>query len=97
MLQGLALPAAFDQLTESTFFFARKRALEIQIQLHARDFKQVRQQEFRLEPRGIDTFFCKELGAALNDFENGHRKGVSTVTKSQSGCLLPLWMKKLTG
>ena len=72
MLQRLALAAAFNQFTHGAEFRRQQCALEVQIQLHARQLEQVGQQQFRLQPGRINPLFGQELRAALNGFKNRH-------------------------
>ena len=49
---------------------------KLEVQPHARLLEQVRQQQFRLQPRRIHPLFGQELRAALNGFqEPSHRQG----------------------
>src|ERR1043166_6106977 len=72
VLQGLTLAAPFDQVSQGVEFHGREGALEVEIQLHSRQLKQVSQEQFRLQARGIHALFGQELGAALDDFQDGH-------------------------
>src|SRR5215470_13338660 len=83
VLQWLALTAPFDQLAETLEFRLRKFALEIQIELHARHLEQMRQQQFRLQPRRIHALVLQKFGAALDDFQNGHWQTVSVRADGQ--------------
>jgi hypothetical protein len=51
VLQRLALAATPDEFPERVRFRRRERAREVQVQLHARHFEQVREQEFGLQAR----------------------------------------------
>ena len=72
MLKRLALAAAFDQFAQHVCFRRCERALEFQIQIHARHFKEMREQEFGLQARRFDALFGQKFRAFLNRFEDRH-------------------------
>ena len=72
VLQRFALAAAFDEFAQRVRFRRGEHALEIQIQLHARQLEQMREQEFGLQARRFNAFFGEKFRALLNRFENGH-------------------------
>ncbi len=72
VLQRLALAAAFDEFAQRIRFRRGERALEIQIQFHARQFEQMRQQEFGLQARRINALLGEKFRTFLNGFENRH-------------------------
>ena len=72
MLQRFALSAAFDEFAQRVRFRRGEHALEIQIQVHAGQLEQMREQEFRLQARRINALFGEKFRALLNRFEDGH-------------------------
>ena len=72
MLERFAQAAAFDQFAQAIGFRGRQGAVEVEIQLHARHFEQMREQQFRLQARRLDIFFGEEFRAFLNRFEDRH-------------------------
>jgi hypothetical protein len=83
MLQRLTLAAAPHQLAEAVHLRRREDAFKIQVQTHARLLQQVRQQQLRLQPRRVHPLLGQELRAALNDFQNRHRRQ-STCSRRRS-------------
>ena len=57
MLERFAPATAFDEFTQRVRFRRGERAFEIQIQLHARQPEQMREQEFGLQARRFDALF----------------------------------------
>src|SRR5438552_3398375 len=72
MLERLALAAAFDQRTELFGFGGRERALEVQVEFHARQLEQIGEERFGLEPRRFDPFFRQKSRAFLNALKHRH-------------------------
>jgi LysM domain len=52
--------------------------------VHARQLEQVSQEQFGLEPRGVDTLFGQELRAALDHFQDGHGGNLDAIRLVQS-------------
>src|SRR6185437_6540069 len=87
-LEWLTLGAAFYEIAESGCFAFGQGALEVQVELHARQLENVREEQFGLQSRGLDIFFCQELGAFLNALKDGHvqskvRSPTSKVQKNE--------------
>src|SRR5580700_2283351 len=72
MLERLAQAAAFDQFAQGIGLHRREHAVEIQVQFHARQLEEMREQQFSLQTWRLDIFFAEELRAFLNRFEDGH-------------------------
>ena len=72
VLERFVLAAAFDEFAQRVRFRRCERALEIQIQFHARHFEEMREQQFGLQARRFDAFFGQKFRAFLNRFEDGH-------------------------
>jgi hypothetical protein len=53
-----------------------EHAVEIQIQFHARQLEQMREEQFGLQARGLDIFFGEKFRAFLNRFEDGHQRSI---------------------
>ena len=66
------LAAPFDKSAQNVRFSRCQHALEVQIQFHARQLEQMREQEFGLESRGLDAFFAEKIRALLNCLKDGH-------------------------
>jgi len=63
VLQRLALAPAFDEFAQRVRFRRGEHALEIQIQLHARQLEQMRQQQLGLQARRLDAPFGEKFRA----------------------------------
>ena len=74
VLQGFAGAAPADEFANGADFVRGELAIEVEVEIHARHFEKVREKEFGLQTRRVDALAAEELGAALNDFENGHRR-----------------------
>jgi hypothetical protein len=72
VLKRLALAAAFDKFAQRVGFRRREHALEIKIQLHARQLEQMREEQFGLQSRRLDVFLAEKFRAFLNRFKDGH-------------------------
>jgi hypothetical protein len=72
MLERFALSAAFDEFAKRVSFGFAQRALEVQIQLHARNLQDVREQQLGLQPWRVDIFFGQEFRAFLNALKDRH-------------------------
>ena len=72
VLERFALAAAFDEFAQRVRFRRREHALEVQIQFHARQLEQMREQEFGLQSRRLDIFFAEKIRALLNRLKDGH-------------------------
>ena len=77
MLKRFALGTALDEFAKAVHFRRGERALEIQIQLHARQLEQMREQELGLQARRPDAFLREEFRALLDRFENGHARSLN--------------------
>ena len=67
VLQWFAPAAALDEFTKAVHFRPGEHALEVEIEPHPGKSEQVRQQQFGLQPRRLDTFHGQELRAFLDD------------------------------
>jgi hypothetical protein len=72
MLQRFALAPALDEFAKAIYFRRCEHSLKLEVQPHARLPKQVRQQQFRLQPGRLYPLLGQELRAALNGFKNRH-------------------------
>src|ERR1700677_1587889 len=73
ILERFALAAPLDEGAQGVQFRRGQDALEIQIELHARHLKEMGQEQLDLQSRRGDALFRQKIGAALNDFQDGHR------------------------
>ena len=76
MLERLALAAPPHQLAHRVEFRLGKGALEVQVELHARQFEEVREQQFRLQTWRVHVLPGQEFRAFLNDFKHCHARAV---------------------
>lgn len=93
MLERFPAAAASNQFAQLIHLLRRKRLVEFQIQLHARQFKHVRQQQFRLQTRRFHIAAGQKFRAFLNAFENGHTATVNSrirflKSKVRPGCAM---------
>ena len=72
ILERLAPSAPLHQRAHGVQLFLRQRALETQVELHARHLERMSQEMLHLQPRRGNPFFGQEIRAALDDFKNGH-------------------------
>ncbi len=72
VLKRFVLAAALDEFAQRVRFRRRERALEIQVQFHARQVQEMREQQFGLQARRFDAFFGQKLRTFLNRLEDGH-------------------------
>ena len=77
MLERFALSAAPDEFAQAVHFRRCKHALEVQIQFHARQFEQMREQQFGLQARRLNAFFGEKFRALLNRFKNRHARSLN--------------------
>ena len=86
--------AAFDEFAQRVRFRRGEHALEIQIQFHARQLEQMREQEFGLQARRLDALLGEKFRALLNGFKNRHAMfhlsaGAQTVHNEPEIIFLP--------
>lgn len=72
MLKRFTFAATFHKLADRFQFGWSQRALEIEVELQARHTQRISEEQFALEAGRVDPFAAEKLGAALNDFQNGH-------------------------
>jgi hypothetical protein len=84
MLERFTLPATFHQFAHVRQLGLGKFALEIEIQLHAREFEGVRQEQFRLQTRRVHPLVRQEVRAFLNDFKHRHARSLGAFTQTAS-------------
>ncbi len=77
MLQRFALSAAPDEFAKAFRFRRGEHSLEIQVQVHARQREQMREQEFGLQARRLDALVGEKIRALLNRFENRHARSLN--------------------
>ena len=77
MLEWFALAATFDRFPQRVRFRRGERTLEIQIQLHARQLEQMREQKLGLQARRLHALSGEKIRAFLNRFKNGHVKNLN--------------------
>ena len=73
MLQRLSLAAPAEQFAKRINLGLFDVAIVIEVKLHSLNFKHMRQKQLAVEPGRLDAFAAEKLGAALYNFENGHR------------------------
>ena len=83
MLEGFAVAAAADEFAQVIDFFGGEDALELEVELHARELEDVRQQQLGLEAGRVNALFRQEFGAALNGFKNGHGRKIRAKIEVQ--------------
>ena len=83
MLEGFAVAAAADEFAQVIDFLRREGALELEVELHARELEHMRQQKLGLEAGGINALFRQKFGAALNGFKNGHGRKIRAKIEVQ--------------
>ena len=83
MLQRLALAATLDQFAECGQFRVGQRALEIQVEFHARKLEDVRQQQLCLQARRVHPALREKRRAFLNDLKHRHARSVGGRRKVQ--------------
>ena len=72
MLKRFVLAASPNKFPESVGFRLGERAIEVQVQLHARHFQHLGQKQFCLKTRRIDVSLRQKIGTFLNGFEDRH-------------------------
>ena len=72
VLERFAQAAAPDEFPQGIGFRRGQHAVEIEVQFHARQLEQMRQEQFRVQARRTHLFFAEKFRAFLDGFENGH-------------------------
>ena len=84
LLQRFMLSPSLDPAPEGIQFALRQFPLKIEVELEPREFQQLREEQFHLQPRRLDRL-AREIGcAALDDFQNRHGSRLGDPGREQS-------------
>ena len=76
MLERLVLAAPLHQLADRVQLRLGKGALEVQVEIHARQLEEVREQQFRLQPWRVHVLPGQERRTFLDDLKHCHARAV---------------------
>jgi hypothetical protein len=84
MLEWFAGCPALYQIAERSEFAIAKRAIKLEIQIHAALSEDVCQQVFDVQARAFDAVLPKVIGSRLDDFEHGFHFGARAFTRTDA-------------